>query len=750
MTVRSIMAVCTSAKAAARSCAVPIAAALAAACDEAAPRSDSVAALQEMVANRTEAASQATSPGGRIIRESAPYLGKITALEEPEAQLPARLEGPSGFAWTTGAPIPPGEIAARVTRATGIPVVLDFGLPETRTRIIESAGAIRYRGPLSGFLDVLGSQWDTGWTYRNGVVRIVDRIFKAYPVRASVAQSSLSLETADSGTESGSLDTGVRLESAAWEEIETNLQGIVDRGSFSLSPSAGLVSVTAPPSVHEAVSEYLSRANEVFDTRISIEVAAAFLDVTDLDNYGLSLTFLASLLDEDVSMRLGRDSASQAPGIASVTILESATGGLARHVGTTAMLHALSRTNRIIDYRTANAITRHGSPVPIRLSRRRDIVRRVSVTVEGDTSTTAVESETLDTGLSISAHPRLVDPGKVHLTLSVSASDLVSLVPFQAGENNTVQLATVDERRLTHDFVIGSNELVILAGYEQRRAGRLGEGIGRPDFFLLGGSRTSDDLQSRLYLFVHRARNPMSGMPIAEQHGRSGTRTLPQVAAPATGKDTAGSPVPNPRAAGTRFALAAVAQQRSYAFAWQGRVYAFGGTWFAFQNPNRRVIREALKRASATHWTQMPCHNATHVGAFRLPGERGRILSAVEAAQARFGSDFIGAFELGCDSLSRAWWVVAVADGAVLFDSVFDDLEDARAAYRGLLVPEREFGVQVAPREFAPGTRFGRLRSTSSWISPMSRCDGTHHVGFPRYWRWLPSCYLAAHLPQCN
>ena len=490
------------ANAAARGCAILVAAALPGACDKTTPGGESIAALQEVVANRTKVASQAPPPGSRIIREAAPYLGKVTALKEPETQFPARLEGPEGFSWITSAPIPPGEIAARVTRATGIPVVLDFGLPETRTRIVEDAGAIRYRGPLSGFFDLLGSQWDTGWSYRNGVVKLVDRIFKTYPVRASVVQSSLSLETADSGAESGALDTGVRLESAAWEEIDANLRGIVNRGAYNLSPSAGLVSVAAPPSVHTAVSDYLTQANEIFDTRISIEVAAAFLDVTDLDNYGLSLNFLASLLDNDVNLQFGRDSASRAPGIATLTILESATGGLARHVGTTAMLQALSRTNRVIDYRTANAITRHGSPVPIRLSRRRDIVRRVSVTVEGDTSTTAVESETLDTGLSISAHPRLVDPGKVHLTLSVSASDLVSLEPFQAGRDNTVQLATVDERRLTHDFVIGGDELVILAGYEQRRAGRLGEGIGTPEFFLLGGSRTSDSVRSRLYLFV--------------------------------------------------------------------------------------------------------------------------------------------------------------------------------------------------------------------------------------------------------
>ena len=477
-------------------------AAIATACSAVDPGDETVAALEQEVVQRAESVAGPVAPGSRVIREVSPYLGDVGTTEEPAPGFPAALEGPDGFALTTHTAVPPAGIAERITQATGIHVVLDMHLPGSRSRIDEGSGAIRYRGSLSGFLNLLGGRWDTGWWFRDGIVRISDRIFRTYPIRASVAQSSLSLETAESGTESGSLSTGVRLESAAWEEIDANLASIVDRGQYNLSPGAGLVSVLAPPSVHAAVDAYLARANEVFDTRISIEVAAAFLDVSDLDDHGLSLTFLASLLHGEADVRLGRDSASEAPAIATFTIVESAGGGLARHVGTTAMLRALSRTNRVIDYRTANAITRHGSPVPIRLSRRRDIVRRVSVTVEGDSSTTAVESEPLDTGLSISAHPRLIDPGKVHLTLSVAARDLVSLVPFQSSGNSTVQLATVDERRLTHDLVIGNDELVILAGYEQRRSGVLGEGVGSPEFFLLGGSRMEESRRSRLYLFV--------------------------------------------------------------------------------------------------------------------------------------------------------------------------------------------------------------------------------------------------------
>ena len=455
-------------------------------------------ALRGTVDGRVAAAGSPRA--GRVIRESAPYLGAVRLHAAPVDRLPERVERADGFAWTTEAAVPPAEVVARITRATQIPVVLDIGLDGTRARM--QAAAIRWRGPLSGFLDLLGSRWDAGWTYRQGIVRISDRIFRTYAVQASVARSSMSLETANAGAGSGSLATGVRLESAAWQEIDTNLAGIVDRGSYSLSPSAGLVSVTAPPAVHAAVAAYLDRANAIFATRIAIEVAAAFLDVSDLDDFGVSLEFLARLFDDGVSLRIGRDTSSRAAGIASFAILDTASGGLARHVDTSAMLHALARTHRVIDYRTANAITRHGSPVPIRLSRRQDIVRQVRVTVDGDSTTTAVEAETLDTGLSISAHPRLIEPGRVHLTLSIAASDLVRLVPFAAGEASQVQLATVDERRLTHDFVIGSDEMAILAGYEQQRAANLGEGVGTPEFLLLGGARQTASVRSRLYLFV--------------------------------------------------------------------------------------------------------------------------------------------------------------------------------------------------------------------------------------------------------
>ena len=194
----------------------------------------------------------------------------------------------------------------------------------------------------------------------------------------------------------------------------------------------------------------------------------------------------------------------------------------------------------------------------------------------------------------------------------------------------------------------------------------------------------------------------MTGGAMAHNRPPSGNRIPPRFTAPeaAEGDQTVSAAESRQRSA--EVPRQASSEPRSYAFAWHGRVYAFGGAWFAFRRPERKAIRKALENSGATHWTKVPGDGATHIGAFRLPGERGRIRCAVEAARIHLGSDFIAAFELSSASLPRAWWVVAVADNAVLLDRVFEDLQAARSAYQEMFVPGRSFSVQAAPGDFSP------------------------------------------------
>ena len=194
----------------------------------------------------------------------------------------------------------------------------------------------------------------------------------------------------------------------------------------------------------------------------------------------------------------------------------------------------------------------------------------------------------------------------------------------------------------------------------------------------------------------------MTSGAMAHLRRPSGNRIPPRIAAPEAAEGDQTGSAAESRQRQAEAPRQASSEPWSYAFAWHGRVYAFGGAWFAFRRPERKAIRKALENSGATHWTKIPGDGATHIGAFRLPGERGRIRCAVEAARIHLGSDFIAAFELSSASLPRAWWVVAVADNAVLLDSVLEDLQAAQSAYQEMFVPGRSFSVQVAPGDFSP------------------------------------------------
>ena len=192
----------------------------------------------------------------------------------------------------------------------------------------------------------------------------------------------------------------------------------------------------------------------------------------------------------------------------------------------------------------------------------------------------------------------------------------------------------------------------------------------------------------------------MSGSLIARRRCTAGTRTPPRVTAPADGSRIYRNASSERRRGHSALApLAARAQPQSYAFTWQGTSVCVRRHLVRLSQPEVDArFGKPLEHSGASHWVRMPGDNTTLVGAFRLRGERGRILAAVEAARTHFGSDFIGAFELGCDSLSKRLvgscrWQTAPSSSTACSTTC----RPLRRPIGALSIPGREFGVQVAP-----------------------------------------------------
>ena len=356
--------------------------------------------LTKKIEKRVEASeiSAIASPSELRISQT-PYLGKVGSSHERASRLPAEFDR-ENFTLLTDAPLEPEEVAQRISEATNVPVHLDLDPGYATSASLNGFGGSvhRYAGSLSRFLDQLAVLWDAEWRHRSGIVLIRNAIPKAYQIEASAATSAVGFLTTDGSAESGQMSTEFSISSELWEEVNASLVELVNPGTMNISRSTGLVSVVAPPSVHQRVQDYVDRANSTFGARITLEIVAAFLNVDGLDSQGLSLNLLRKATDGDTSIEIGTDFSSATGSIASFRVLPDASGGAAQYADARVLIQALSRSGRLVDVRTASAITRHGSPVPIRLARKRDIVRSIEVVATADIQTTSIESETLNTG----------------------------------------------------------------------------------------------------------------------------------------------------------------------------------------------------------------------------------------------------------------------------------------------------------------------------------------------------------------
>ncbi|TMV53920.1 hypothetical protein FGG78_38880 [Thioclava sp. BHET1] len=176
-----------------------------------------------------------------------------------------------------------------------------------------------------------------------------------------------------------------------------------------------------------------------------------------------------------------------------------------------ASFEALAQNNAVVDYRIGSTIAQSGVVSPIVLTTSQNYVSNSSVTSGvGGTTSTSLETGTVDTGISIHALPRLIGKSKIQLDLTILNNQLTKLDNFTSGDT-TLQLPTVDERSIENDSVLRPGETLILSGYEQETASKDDAGTGSSSFFGLGGGRKASHQKVRMIVLVRPSIIPLGG-----------------------------------------------------------------------------------------------------------------------------------------------------------------------------------------------------------------------------------------------
>ncbi|MCY4138290.1 MAG: secretion protein [Rhodobacteraceae bacterium] len=462
---------------------------------EAEQRADTLAAE----ADRHRGTLNARQRGG-VVEVDQPYYGgrsptqaQTAATELDRGQpLPEDLEEDLGVD-ITASPTGITGIQEILAAATELDVVVRTTYPVSGGIIdvpISGTTSINYRGPLSGLLDRLSAKFDLAWSYDGAAIRFDRMVSVIHDVPLPATAGKIGTEVGGVQTGASSVTTSKTVEIDPWAELDAALaQVIAHPATVNLAKNAGKVAVFGPPSVQRTAAAVIDRFAEVYSQRIGLEIATYFIDSTDKDDFALG-TFLQGVFgDETISLGQGLLETGSVGNVAIV-------GG--QWDGSAINFRALASKSNVVDYRHSTTIGQNGVVAPVSLLSTQNYVRESTAETADDGSVKlSLEVDTIDTGLSIFALPRIVDGGQIQLSLWILEASLNSLQNF-----GTIQLPKTDHRAIDYTVLLAPGETLVIGGYEQETVRRDQEGTGVAEFFGLGGSARAEVITTSMVVLV--------------------------------------------------------------------------------------------------------------------------------------------------------------------------------------------------------------------------------------------------------
>ena len=448
---------------------------------------------------------------GEVHVVNRPYYGDAVVAElgvQSGTALPPALEGARSVNLDTrGSAVGIKSLATLITAQTKLPVNIRriYALPggDVIQIPIGTKMVLIHEGSLSKALDKIAARMDLAWSFDGDAITFDRMVTKRYSL--SLPTGATTMNTSIGGVEGGPRSVSLNRSVGGydpWKDLSTQLAAAAPPpASITLSQSSGRISVFGPPSVQRKAAAVIEDFEAVFSTRIALEVAVYFVDADKSDDFAVGLSLAGS-----GGSFTGVTGALTGNGVATLS-----------KGGNSISFQALAQEGSVVDYRLGSTIAQSGVVAPIVLTRSQGYVSETTTTTDGNgVVSTSIKPATIDTGISIHALPRLVEPGKIHLSLTLLQNDLAQLDSFSSG-SSTVQLPTLDQRAIQNDSVLAPGEVLVLSGYEQTRATRSNQGTGLARFLGFGGSAKGGTRKIRMVVLVRPAILPMTRLPMTRQ-----------------------------------------------------------------------------------------------------------------------------------------------------------------------------------------------------------------------------------------
>ena len=196
-----------------------------------------------------------------------------------------------------------------------------------------------------------------------------------------------------------------------------------------------------------------------------------------------------------IARAVGGRSGGLAPG-ASENLPQSAIltfGG--KLAGSQAVLQALDSLGTTDVVTSASVTTMSGQPVPLQVGKTTGYVSQIGSTSLSDTSSsTTATASTISSGFSLNVLPKVMDDGKVLLQYSINLSSLAGqdrgFDSVDIGGGQKMEVPDINQRSFIQEGMIDNGATLVLAGFEAMQDNSTDNGMGTPNFKLLGGTRS--------------------------------------------------------------------------------------------------------------------------------------------------------------------------------------------------------------------------------------------------------------------
>lgn len=453
----------------------------------------------------------AVRAGGTQV-SSGVFLGAKAQRQAASASLPSHFEGPNAVTITSKTPMSITDIAARLSEVTGLHHVValgptgvaDSGMTAQSSIVTNTvdengntvqsptANADNYiggtggadgmgaagandasgaagktmipqlRGPLSRILDEVAATFDVEWEYKDGKIIFRDFLTKQYQISALPSATTGSTTVGGSGGDAGSSMTVSTTSTIdVWADVRNAIAGLVGPGgNISLSPSTGMVTVTAKAGDQERVANYINDLNGTVGHQITFDVNVLTVNLTGSSGNGISLdaVFDSGGVDSDGS-RIDTDDGAVNVGIV--------TGNFSLQ----AVVKALQKYGQVSVATRAGATTSNNKVTPVNVTDITTYISGMEYPNTGSDNTTSVgtpEIKEIETGFQIQLLPRVMNNREIMVQYALRLSELTGMesVTYPGGVQ---QLPRISETAMEQQAVLRNGQTLVLAGFERDR-----------------------------------------------------------------------------------------------------------------------------------------------------------------------------------------------------------------------------------------------------------------------------------------